>query len=228
MDNIIYALCISVAIPILLMMLLVDKRSRLPISFMFIGILVSVFASELNGLLRNTVNMDIYNITIIITPTTEEILKAIPVLYYAIVISDKKEKLFVASMALGVGFAVLENAYYLLNYNDFTITMAVIRAFGSGLMHGMCTLLVGIGISFVKKKKKLFVVGTFGLLSTAIVYHGIYNILIQSKYSTWGALLPIATYLPFLIWRFKILQRRKKKATDAVLAKNDGEGERAL
>lgn len=36
------------------------------------------------------------------------------------------------------------------------------------------------GISFVKKKIKMFAVGTFGLLSIAIVYHGIYNILIQS------------------------------------------------
>ena len=81
---------------------------------------------------------------------------------------------------------------------------AVIRAFGAGLMHGMCTLLVGVGISFVKKKSKLFAVGTFGLLSTAIVYHGIYNILIQSEYSIAGALLPIATYIPFLVWRVRI------------------------
>ena len=124
-------------------------------------------------------------------------LKALPILYYAIVISDKRERLFTASMATGIGFAVLENAYYLLNYPNFTMLSAVIRAFGSGLMHGMCTLLVGMGISFVKKKSKLFAVGTFGLLSTAIVYHGIYNILIQSEYSIVGALLPIATYIPF-------------------------------
>lgn len=35
------------------------------------------------------------------------ILKALPILYYAIVVSDKRETLFTASMALGVGFAVL-------------------------------------------------------------------------------------------------------------------------
>ena len=70
-------------------------------------------------------------------------------------------------------------------------------------MHGMCTLLIGIGISFVKKKKKMFAVGTFGFLSTSIVYHGIYNILIQSEYKLIGALLPIFTYIPFIIWRIK-------------------------
>ena len=99
--------------------------------------------------------------TVIITPVSEELLKALPVLYYAIVISDKRERLFTASMAIGIGFALLENAYFLLNSDNFTIIIAIIRAFGAGLMHGMCTLLVGGGISFVKKKRKLFAVGTF-------------------------------------------------------------------
>lgn len=215
MDNIIYVLLVSVSIPIILMMFIVDKRARLPILFMAIGIFISAFASELNGLLLNTLPMSIYEITVVVTPTTEEILKALPVLYYAVVISDKSEKLFTAAMAIGVGFAVLENAYYLLNFPNFSMMNAIIRAFGSGLMHGMCTLLVGVGISFVKKKRKLFVVGTFGLLSTAIVYHGIYNILIQSEYSLIGAFLPIVTYIPFVIWRFVI---KSKKNPDAEIS----------
>ena len=216
MDNMIYILFISISIPLLLMALLMEKKARLPISFMIVGIFVSVFASEVNGLLSNLLSMDTYSMTVIITPVSEELLKALPVLYYAIVISDKRERLFAASMAIGIGFALLENAYFLLNSDNFTIISAIIRAFGAGLMHGMCTLLVGVGISFVKKKRKMFAVGTFGLLSTAIVYHGIYNILIQSEYiliqsefSIVGALLPIATYIPFFIWRLRIKCRPK-------------------
>lgn len=201
MDNIIYILFVSISVPIMLMALLVEKKSRLPIIFILIGIFVSVFASEVNSLLVELLAMDVYSITVVVTPVTEEILKMLPILYYAVVISDKKEKLFTASMAIGIGFAVLENAYYLLNYPNLSMLSAIIRAFGAGLMHGMCTLLVGVGISFVRKKSKLFYVGTFGLLSTAIVYHGIYNILIQSKLSPIGALLPIATYIPFVVWR---------------------------
>lgn len=210
MDNMIYILFISISIPLLLMALLMEKKARLPISFMIIGIFVSVFASEVNGLLSNLLSMDTYSMTVIVTPVSEELLKALPVLYYAVVISDKRERLFTASMAIGIGFALLENAYFLLNSDNFTIIIAIIRAFGAGLMHGMCTLLVGVGISFVKKKRKLFAVGTFGLLSTAIVYHGIYNILIQSEFSTVGAILPIATYIPFLIWRLRVKSRAEK------------------
>ena len=211
MDNLIYILFVSVFVPILLMACLIEKKARQPIIFVLIGIFVSVFASELNGLLCSLLQMSIYEITIIVTPITEEILKAIPILIFATVFYAKKEALFTASMAVGIGFAVLENAYYLLNYPTFNMIDAIIRAFGAGLMHGMCTLLVGVGISFVKKQHKIFVVGTFALLSTAITYHGIYNMLVQSDYQAIGFLLPISTYIPFFVWRLKIKKNKADK-----------------
>jgi RsiW-degrading membrane proteinase PrsW (M82 family) len=211
MENLIYILFISVFVPILLMALLIEKKSRLPISFVLAGIFISVFAAEINGVFRSLLFMDSYEFTTIVTPITEEILKAIPILIYATLVSDKKETLFTASMSTGIGFAVLENAFYLLNDPSFNMMDAVIRAFGTGLMHGMCTLLVGVGISFAKKRRKIFVVGTFALLSTAITYHGIYNMLVQSPYEVAGFLLPILTYIPFLVWRFKIKKKNNKR-----------------
>ena len=199
----IYILFVAIFVPILLMACLVEKKSRLPIIFVLIGIFLSVFASEINACLRSVLPMTTFEITVIVTPVTEEILKACPILFFAAVFTPKKEALFTASMAVGIGFAVLENAFYLLSSSSFNMIDAVIRAFGAGLMHGMCTLLVGVGISFVKKKKKLFIVGTFALLSTAINYHGIYNMLVQSDYKIIGYLLPIATYIPFIVWRIK-------------------------
>ena len=208
-ESTIYILFVSIFVPILLMTVLVHKRARLPMIFMLFGIFVSVFTAELNGLISELLGLDVYQVTIIVAPITEEIFKAAPVLYYAIVLSDKRQELLTASMATGIGFAVLENAFYLLSRPQFSMLSAVIRAFGAGLMHGMCTLLVGVGISFVKRKRKLFAVGTFGMLSTAIVYHGIYNILIQSEYEIVGALLPITTYIPFVIWRLRVRLRQK-------------------
>lgn len=210
MDNLIYILFVSVFVPILLMAGLIEKRAREPITFVLIGIFVSVFAAEINGLLRSLLSMSTFEITIIVTPITEEILKALPILVYATVLEAKKEKLFTAAMAVGIGFAVLENAFYLLNDASFNMIDAIIRAFGAGLMHGMCTLLVGVGISFAKRRSKIFVVGTFALLSTAITYHGIYNMLVQSEFEVVGFLLPTATYIPFFVWRIK--NRDKKKS----------------
>lgn len=203
MDNLIYILFVAVSVPIMLMAGLIEKKARQPIIFVLIGIFTSVFAAEVNSFLTGLLPMSTYEVTIIVTPITEEILKAISILIFATALSAKKEALFTASMAVGIGFAVLENAYYMLNYPTFNMVDAIVRAFGAGLMHGMCTLLVGVGISFVRKKSKLFVVGTFALLSTAITYHGIYNMLIQSDYQVIGFLLPISTYIPFIVWRIK-------------------------
>ncbi len=211
MDDLIYILFVSVFVPIFLMAVLIERQSRQSIIFVLVGIFISVYAAEINGFLSRVLPMDIFEITIIVTPITEEILKAAPILFYALVFSAKSEKLFAASMAVGVGFAILENAFYMLNSASFKMLDAVIRAFGAGLMHGMCTLLVGVGISFVKKKRKIFLVGTFALLSTAITYHGIYNMLVQSEYMLAGCLLPMATYIPFFIWRIRFKQKNKIK-----------------
>ena len=210
MDHLIYILFVAIFIPILLMTCLVEKKARHPLIFVLIGIFFSVFASEINAYLRNVLPMSSFEITIVVTPITEEILKAFPILLFATMFTPKKEAVFTAAMAIGIGFAVLENAYYMLTDASFNMIDAVVRAFGAGLMHGMCTLLVGVGILFVKKKRKLFVVGTFAMLSTAITYHGIYNMLVQSDFRIAGYLLPIATYIPFMIWRIK-----KKKQTAA-------------
>ena len=210
MDNLIYILFVSIFVPIFLMACLVEKKARQPIIFVLIGIFISVFASEVNTYLRNVLPMSPFEITIIVTPITEEILKTLPILFFMVGLSFKKEALFTASMAVGIGFAVLENAFYMLTNSSFNMFDAIIRAFGAGLMHGMCTLLVGVGILFVRKKHKLFVVGTFAMLSTAITYHGIYNMLVQSDFRAIGYLLPISTYIPFVVWRIK-----KKKQTKA-------------
>ena len=190
---------------------LFEKKASQPIVFVLIGIFASVFAAEVNGLLRTVLQMSTLEITIIVTPIIEEILKAVPILIYATVFSARKEKLFTAAMAVGIGFAVLENAYYLLNDPTFNMLDAVMRAFGSGLMHGMCTLLVGVGISFAKKRPKIFMVGTFALLSTAITYHGIYNMLVQSDFEIAGVLLPMVTYIPFFAWRVKVTKEQTSK-----------------
>lgn len=216
MDNLIYVLFIVLFVPVLLMALLVEKRARLPMSFVLVGLFVAVFSSEVNSLLARLLEMNSYEMTTVVTPMVEELLKAVPILIYAIAISDRREQLFTASMATGVGFALFENSFFLLqNPEAFGIFDVVIRAFGAGLMHGMCTLAVGVGISFVKRRKKLFAVGTFSLLTMAISYHAIYNMLVQSKISAFGALLPIATYIPFLVWRtrLKLKQRKSKKET---------------
>ena len=209
MESLIYILFICITIPLILMAFLVEKQSRRTIIFFITGICAAVFAAEVNGILTYLIPLDISEFTIRITPVTEEIIKAIPVLFFAKVISDKKETLITVSLAVGIGFAIMENSYILTqNIGSISMLWAIMRGFGTGIMHGMGTFLVGTGFSFVNKNKKLFIVGTFALLSVAITYHSVFNMLVQSDYRYFGAALPVITYVPFVLWLYN--NRRKR------------------
>lgn len=215
MENMIIILAICIAAPLSMMLMIIDKKVRMPILFMIVGILVALYVSELNGMIKNNVAMSFYDLTITVTPITEEFFKMLPVLFFAVVFSDKKEELYVVAISVGIGFAIIENTYILIqNVHNVTILWAIIRGFGTGLMHGMCTLLVGIGVSYVHKKRKFFYVGTFSFISVAMVYHSIFNMLVQSKYQYIGAMLPIATYIILLAqnhWKKRKLERTRSE-----------------
>lgn len=217
MDNINYILFICVVVPLFLMLFLLEKKARITVGFMILGICMCLLASEINGLMLEWFHGDTYYVTTTITPIIEEVVKALPVLYFAIVFSDKRETLLSISIATGIGFAVLENLVILVgNVDSVSLLWAFIRGFSSGLMHGVCTAAVGLGISFVHKRKKLFYTGTFALLTAAIIYHATFNCLVQSDYRYAGFVLPLITYTPILVFR------NQKKCRD----KEDDENER--
>ena len=203
MVSIEYILFICIVAPLFLMFLIISGRPKLLLGFMIIGIIACLFASELNALLLPVFNNDMSYMTSVITPITEEIIKALPILFYAKVFSDNRRTVMLISLALGVGFGMFENTVILVqNIENVTILWAVIRGFATALMHGICTLSVGFGISFINKRKKLFYSGIFALLTFAAIYHGIFNML-QMEYKYIGAFLPIVTYLPMLILQLK-------------------------
>ena len=200
MDNLSYIAFICLTVSLGLMLPLMEKKTRRIMSFMLVGIFSCLFISELNGILLRHFNNDLFYVTITITPVTEEIVKALPVLYYAIVFSDDRRELTSNAFAVGVGFAVLENMVILTqNIENVNILWALARGFGAGLVHGICTVSVGFGISYIKKRRKLFYCGTFSLMFTAIIYHAVFNTLVQSKYQYLGILLPIVTYVPVVL-----------------------------
>ena len=210
MDNLVYILFICVVAPMILMLILLRKRSRLIVGYMLIGIFVSLFISELNTMLLKLFDGDMLYVTTTITPISEEIIKAAPVLFYACVFSDDRKKIMPIAFATGIGFGMFENMVILVqNIETVTISWAIIRGFSTALMHGVCTVAVGFGICFVKKKKKLFFCGTFALLTLACIYHGIFNMLVQSDYKYLGFALPAITYIPVLFQQYQYYKNKK-------------------
>lgn len=199
MDYLIYILAICISAPLILMMIIADNKTRNLLGFMIIGIYIAVFASEVNAVLRNIFSdsLDLFHLTTSVTPVCEETLKALPIIFVVFFVTDKRSVLFVQAMSIGIGFAVMENTFILLqNIEHVSLFWAMVRGFASGLMHALCTLFVGIGISIVRKRRKLFFTGTFALLITTSIYHSLFNMIIQSRYMYVGAMLPILTYIP--------------------------------
>ncbi len=211
MENMIYILFICMFAPLLLSLPLIKKSSRGIMIFILIGIGVALFISEINGLFLRMMNNNAAYVTTTITPVTEEIIKALPILVYAFVFTDKREKLITASFAVGIGFALFENTYILTQTStQVTIGWAIIRGFSTALMHGICTAAIGFGMSFIRKKKKLFYCGTIALLLLSVTYHGIFNMLVQSEsLKYFGFFLPVVTYIPIVI---AAVRSAKKKA----------------
>ena len=209
MDNLSYISFIAITVSLALMLPLMEKKLRRLVVFMITGIFSCLFVSKLNNILLGVFQNDIFFVTTTVTPITEEIVKMLPILFFAIMVSDERSTLIPISYAVGVGFALLENVVILTqNVENVTILWALVRGFGSGLVHGICTVMVGWGISYIKKRRKFFYCGTFALLSAAVIYHAIYNLLVQSQYQYVGILLPTITYIPVVLF----LRKKKIKA----------------
>ena len=217
MENISYIVFICFALPFMLGIPIVRKRTRLVLLFTFIGMCCCLFISEINGLLNKLINQDLFYLTTNITPMTEELIKALPILIYALFISSERQTLLTIAFMTGLGFALLENSTILvetvLQQGSVDILWALIRTLGAGLLHSLCTTAVGVGISFIRDQKKMFLCGSFALLSMAIVYHSVYNTLIQSDYKYLGAAMPMITYMVVIVILVIVYKKRIHKKT---------------
>ncbi len=112
-----------------------------------------------------------------IAPVVEEFLKG---LYLVFLIRSRRVGFMVDSaicgFAIGAGFAAIENLYYLYQLENQSLLIWIVRGFGTAIMHGGTTAILGIlGRSVADRRGSekwiVFVPG----IAVAIVIHAIYN-----------------------------------------------------
>ena len=210
MGNLNLILFISFAAPLLMTLFVCKGKARTLLTFLFLGTVVCLFCGEFSVVIMNMLPFDRQYYTSNFTPLFEEVFKALPILVYAFMWKPKKRTLLECSILVGVGFAVLENAFILGgSASSVSVANALIRGFGAGMMHGVCTLAVGYGMTFVHTRRKLFYTGTTALLAVAMIYHSVYNTLVQSQHQLVGFLLPVITFIPVLVLLNKTEEKRK-------------------
>lgn len=203
----VYIIFLCISIPLLLMLPVLQGRARWLVGFLILGMLTAVAAFEVNTMLYPLTGLSPLAYTQVIPPITEEVLKALPLVVYVAFLEGDRRGILPIAMSVGVGFAVVENTVILVqNVQLVTLGWAALRGFSASLMHGLCTMVVGAGLPYVKRHKKLFYTGIFGLWSIAVTMHAMFNLLIQSSYGVLGALFPMALYvILYLARQFKPL-----------------------
>lgn len=195
-ENMIYNVFVFIVTPLLLTIAFADKKSKPIFGFLIIGIAICLLASEVNALIFESVNTDYFYFSTTFSPMIEELLKAIPLLFTIFFIMDNPnvKRCISLGLAVGVGFAIFENiVVYIQSDMTQTILISFARGIGAGLMHGICGGILGFTICFVKNYGKGYFFGLIGVLTTVMIYHGIYNVLVQSDHIIFGLLLPAVT-----------------------------------
>ena len=137
-----------------------------------------------------------------VSPWVEEVLKGAALVY---LIRTRRVGMLVDAailgFAIGSGFALVENVYYLVTRPDSHLVVGIIRGFGTAIMHGGATAVFAIvAVSqaerFPDKWLRVFLPG----LVAAVILHGVYNtLLVRPVFATLGVLmlLPPLIYFAF-------------------------------
>ena len=126
----------------------IDNFSLISIKNLFLQVLCGMVAAlvcfglfQLTGVMLSENQSDFFN------PVLEEIIKAIPLLWFA---TRKKIVFFIDSVicgaAVGGGFSILENIFYLLLGNEMGIGTVLFRGLEVALIHMGCSAIIAAGL----------------------------------------------------------------------------------
>jgi len=177
-------------------------RLRAVLATMGAGVLVAVGCYGVNLALLGALPVDFGTYSRFVAPLVEEALKGAIIVYlvrrHAIGFPVDAA---IFGFAVGTGFAVIENLYYLGVFSESHVAVWVVRGFGTAIMHGGATAIFGIVAHTLAEQRQSQGLAEFlpGLLAAALI-HSLYNqFLFAPIYSTLGILLllPPVMYIVF-------------------------------
>ena len=171
------------------------------IKTIFIGCLAAFFSLFINIFLLNLFTINVIIFARYIAPLFEELLKAI---YPAILIRTKKVGFMVDAaiygFAVGTGFALIENVYYLHSLNNQNIFLWIIRGFGTAIMHGGTTTVFAIVSKYLielKLENKLSCLLP-GLISAYIIHSSFNHFFLPPVITTVLQLIVLSFIITFI------------------------------
>ena len=204
--NYIENIYVCLGAPLLIATVCMRGRGRRMMLFLFGGMTMCLLSSYISTYIAAVLGAGVLPASMEIAPMTEEIMKFLPILFYLMVFEPNREEIADSVLMTAVGFATFENACYLTSHGAAHILHLLIRGFGTGSMHVVCGFLIALGLLYLWNHVWLRVAGTIGLISVAITFHGIYNILVSQDGAPAiiGYLIPLLTVAVGLIFMRKL------------------------
>ncbi len=203
--------------PVLLFLLclfLLDSFKLVSVKWLVITLLWGVASAGI-AFFFNTTSVDAFGLdqdtlTRYVAPVTEELIKASLVL---LMVARRQIGFMIDAaiygFAVGTGFALAENLWYYVQLgDDFHMLLAVVRGFGTAIMHGGVVAIAAIIlIEGVQRNHKIAVAGATGIIIAIVLHsafnHFIFNPLLMTLLII--ILLPLTFYAVF-IYTIKHLQ----------------------
>ncbi len=177
-------------------------RMSAVIRSLLVGGLVAVACFFVNGALLR-LGVDHVTLTGVVAPLVEEGLKSLYVLY---LIRSRRVGFLVDAaihgFAIGAGFAFVENAYYLSSLAEANLWTWIVRGFGTAMMHGGATSLLGIvAKSFFDRADSSGWTFWMPGLSLAFVLHSAFNHFVLPPLESTAIVMIVVPTLIFIVFQ---------------------------
>lgn len=178
-------------------------RVRLVVAMTVAGGVVAGLCYVLNGHLMTLLGMNLVHYSRWVAPVVEESLKALVVVW---LFRTHRIGFLVDSailgFAVGAGFALVENFYYLYLTTDTTLAIWIVRGFGTALMHGgVVAIFAVVSQTLAERSVSVRLVHCLPGLLVAISVHSIFNhFYVSPVLSAVGTLLTLPPVL-YLVFR---------------------------
>ena len=186
-----------IAAPLLVAAFCAGRKHARYFIFTLAGMLACLLSAYVNTFFAALLDAAPLDATGEIAPVVEEVMKILPLLFYLLVFEPEGDRIRAAILITAVGFATFENVCYLLEHGAEDLGFLLVRGFGTGAMHIVCGSIVGWGMVYVWPRGALRAAGTCALLGTAVVFHGVYNIM--AAYGGWVQYVAYALPLIMLL-----------------------------
>lgn len=144
---------------------------------LLIGCLVAIACYLINGVAMGLLHFDFAHYSRYAAPVIEECLKA-SVLIYLFVRNciGFMVDAAILGFAVGAGFSLVENIYYLYAFPEANFGVALVRGFGTAIMHGGVTAVFGVlAQSLTDRHAKFNPALYLPGLAVAIIMHATFN-----------------------------------------------------